>query len=98
MSEAAWRLQLFTDTEFAQQIGHMSVPEHISVVSDTEDDWLYHSDESESEDEKEASEHPLSIFNVGCSRTQKATSRRLKSETEKSSESGSQSNRSGGWY
>jgi hypothetical protein len=98
VSEAAWRLQLFTDIEFAQQIGHISVLEHISTVSDTEDDWLYHSEESESEDEKEAGGPSPSICSIGCSRAQKPASKRSKSETEKSSESGSQSNKSGGWY
>ncbi|XP_021918501.1 uncharacterized protein LOC110829239 isoform X4 [Zootermopsis nevadensis] len=96
VSEAAWRLQLFTDAEFAQQIGHISVPERISSVSDTEDDWLYHSEESESEDEKEAGGPSASICGVGCGKAQKPASKRSRSETEKSSESGSQSNKSRG--
>jgi hypothetical protein len=98
VSEAAWRLQLFTDTEFTQQIGHISVLEHISTAGDADDDWLYQSEESESEDEKDAGGPASSSFSIGCSRAQKPTSKRSKSETERSSESGSQSNKSGGWY
>jgi hypothetical protein len=93
VSEAAWRLQLFTDTEFTQQIGHVPVLEHISTISNAQDDWLYLSEESDSEDEKESGGPAPS-----SSRTQKAASKRSKSETEKSSESGSQSNKSVGWY
>jgi hypothetical protein len=96
VSEAAWRLQLFTDTNFAQQIGCICVAEHISAVSDTQDDWLYLSEESESEDEKEAGSP--SICSAASNRAQKPTSKRSKSEPEKSSESGSHSNKSGGWY
>jgi hypothetical protein len=96
VSEAAWRLQLFTDTDFAQQIGNICVPEHISAVSDAQDDWLYLSEESESEDEKESG-GPL-MCSAASSRAQKPASRRSKSEPEKSSESGSHSNKSGGWY
>ena len=88
VNEALWRLQLFTDTDFMQKIGHISMPGHISAVCDTQDDWLYQSEASESEDEKEA-EVPAA---------QKPAGKRLKPEAEKSSESGSQSARSGGWY
>jgi hypothetical protein len=88
VNEAVWRLQLFTDTEFVQQIGHISVPGHVPALCDTQDDWLYQSEASESEDEKEA----------GVSAAQKRAGKRSKPEAEKSSESGSQSNRSGGWY
>jgi hypothetical protein len=83
-------MQLFTDGDFAQQIGRMCVPEHILAVSDRQDDWLYLSDETESEDEKAAGSP--------SSRAQKPASRKSKSEPEKSSESGSHSNRSGGLY
>jgi len=88
VNEALWRLQLFTDTEFMQKIGHISMPGHISAVCDTQDDWLYQSEASESEDEKEA----------GVSATHKPAGKRSRPEAEKSSESGSQSTRSGGWY
>lgn len=88
MNEAVWRLQLFTDTEFVQQTGHISVPGHVSAVCNTQDDWLYLSEVSDSEDEKE----------TGVSAAQKPAGKRSKSEAEKSSESCSQSNRSGGWY
>jgi hypothetical protein len=96
VSEAAWRLQLFTDTKFAQQIGRIYVPEHISAVSDMQDDWLYLSDESESEDEKETGGQ--FICSVASNRAQKPASRRSKFEPENLSESGSHSNKSGGWY
>jgi len=88
VNEALWRLQLFTDTEFMQKIGHISMPGHISAVCDTQDDWLYQSEASESEDEKE----------TGASVGHKPAGKRSKPEAEKSSESGSQSTRSGGWY
>jgi len=88
VNEALWRLQLFMDTEFMQDIGHISMPGHISSVYDTQDEWLYQSEASESEDEKEA----------GASAAQKPAGKRSKPEAEKSSESGSQSTRSGGWY
>jgi hypothetical protein len=71
-----------------QKIGHISMPGHISAVCDTQDDWLYQSEASESEDEKEAA----------VSAAQKPSGKRSKPEAEKSSESGSQSTRSGGWY
>ena len=88
VNEALWRLQLFTDTDFMQKIGHMSMPGPISAVCDTQDDWLYQSEASESEDEKEAV----------VSAAHKPAGKRSKPEAEKSSESGSQSTRSGGWY
>jgi len=88
VNEALWRLQLFTDNEFMQKIGHIPMPGHISTVCDTQDDWLYRSEASESEDEKEA----------GVSAAHKPVGKRSKPEAEKSSESGSQSTRSGGWY
>ena len=71
-----------------QKIGHISMPGHISAVCDTQDDWLYQSEASESEDEKETE----------VSAAHKPASKRSKPEAEKSSESGSQSTRSGGWY
>jgi hypothetical protein len=71
-----------------QKIGHISMPGHISAVCDTQDDWLYQSETSESEDEKEAV----------VSAAHKPAGKRSKPEAEKSSESGSQSTRSGGWY
>jgi len=70
-----------------QNIGDISMPGHISAVYDTQDEWLYQSEASESEDEKEA----------GVSAAHKPAGKRSKPEAEKSSESGSQSTRSGGW-
>ncbi|XP_069671907.1 uncharacterized protein Sptz isoform X2 [Periplaneta americana] len=95
VNEAAWRLQLFTDAEFTQKVGIVPAVEQILTVSNAQDDWIYQSEESESEDENEAT-FSASSNSLNSNRLQKQSLKRSKSEIEKSSESGSQSNKSSG--
>ncbi|PSN43874.1 hypothetical protein C0J52_07758 [Blattella germanica] len=91
INDAAWRLELLTGMDIASG-SYQNIEMQLLPPSDgTQCDWLYVSEESETEDEDDKS---IAATNPVLNRTQKSLFKRTKSENEKSSESGSQSNKS----
>ena len=88
VNDAIWRLELLTGVVVSSDACQVPQGAHISSTEQTQCDWIYASEESESEDEGGRS---------SSTRAQKLNHKRTKSEVERSSESGSQSNRSAGW-
>lgn len=57
MSEAFWRLQLVTTEDFSKQFGSVSSQYFVN-----DDDWIYNSGESDSEDETNLAEDRIEAF------------------------------------
>lgn len=91
ISEAAWRLQVLTDDKFVSNIGK-SPDIHDTSITDSHFDWHYPYEDTTSASDSDANENEVAARNKIRHRKLR---RKTKSFTERSSETGSQSEPSG---